>query len=169
MVAILTQIYKEGKIHASSYASKQLFKKKKKNTQFLLETDALVWAMEYYQEHLRGRRFILYTDHKPLETLGIFHTKTMNRLQLAMLDFHFEISYKKGWKLPADFLSRSLMEMGAILALNMNWAHEQEKDNLSNLIRESLDKKWIYKFPTPDGYTKAEFLANMAVIKNNII
>jgi hypothetical protein len=41
--------------------------------------------MEYYQEHLRGRRFILYTDHKPLETLGTLHTKTMNRLQLAII------------------------------------------------------------------------------------
>ena len=25
--------------------------------------DAVVWAMEYYQEHLRGRGFIVYTDH----------------------------------------------------------------------------------------------------------
>jgi hypothetical protein len=81
--------------------------------------------MEYYQEHLRGRRFILYTDHKPLESLGTLHTK-------------------KGSDLPAYFLSRSLVEMGAISALDMNWAHEQEKDNLSYLIRESLDKKWIY-------------------------
>jgi hypothetical protein len=64
-----------------------------------------IWAMEYYQEHLRGRRFILFTDHKPLETLGTLHTKTMSRLQLAMMDFDFEIRYKKGSEMPADFLS----------------------------------------------------------------
>jgi hypothetical protein len=96
--------------------------------------DAVVWAMEYYQEHLRGRRFILYTDHKPLETLGMLHTKTMNRLQLAMMDF--KIRYKKGSEMPADFLSRSFAEISAISALDIGWVHEQEKDNLSMLIRK---------------------------------
>jgi hypothetical protein len=65
----------------------------------LLETNAVVWAIEYYQEHLRGRRFILYTDHKLLESLGTLHTKTLNRLQLAMMDFDFEIRNKKGSQL----------------------------------------------------------------------
>jgi hypothetical protein len=76
--------------------------------------------MEYYQEHLRGRIFILYTDHKPLESLGTLHTKTMNRLQLAMMDFDFEIRYKKGSKMPADFLSQSFIEVGPISSLAMN-------------------------------------------------
>jgi hypothetical protein len=93
--------------------------------------DAVVWAMEYYQEHLRGRRFILYTDHKPLETLGTLHTKTMNRLQIAMMDFDFQIRYKKGSEMPTDFLSRSFSEIIAISALDIDWVHEQEKDNLS--------------------------------------
>ncbi len=65
--------------------------------------DAVVCAMEYYQEHLRGRRLIFFTDHKPLATLGTLHTKTMNRLQLAMMDFDFKIRYKKGSEMPADF------------------------------------------------------------------
>jgi hypothetical protein len=69
MGVILCQINKTGKFHSISYTSKQLIKH---------EMDAVVWAMEYYQEHLRGRRFILCTDHKPLETLGTLHTKTMN-------------------------------------------------------------------------------------------
>jgi hypothetical protein len=63
-----------------------------------LEIDAVVWGMEYYQEHLKGRWFILYTNHKPLESLGTLHTKTMNRLQLAMMDFDFEIRYKRAQK-----------------------------------------------------------------------
>jgi hypothetical protein len=104
MGAILCQIDKTGKFHAISYASKQLIKHKKNYSQFILEMDAVVWAMECYQEHLRGRRFILYTDHKPLETLGTLHTKTMNRLQLTMMDFDFEIRYKKGSEMPANFL-----------------------------------------------------------------
>jgi hypothetical protein len=60
--AILTQIHKEGKFHAISYASKQFIKHEKYYSPCLLEMHAVVWAMEYYQEHLRRRRFILYTD-----------------------------------------------------------------------------------------------------------
>jgi hypothetical protein len=101
MGAILTQFDKKGKFHAISYASKQLIKHEKNYSLFLLKMDAVVWAMEYYQEHLRGRRFILYTDPKPLESLGTLHTKMMNRLQLAMMDFDFEIRYKKGSEMPA--------------------------------------------------------------------
>ncbi len=51
---ILTQIDKDGKFHAICYASKQLIKHKN-FTPFLFEMYAVVWAMEYYQEHLRGR------------------------------------------------------------------------------------------------------------------
>jgi hypothetical protein len=74
----------------------------------------------------------------------------MNRLQLAMMDFDFEIRYKKGSEMPADFLSRGFTEMSAISALDIDWIHEQEKDNLSMLIKESLNKEWIYKFSMPD-------------------
>jgi hypothetical protein len=82
-----------------------------------------------------------------------------------MMDFDFEIRNKRGSEMPADFLSRSLVEIGAISALDMNWAHDQEKENLSNLIQESLVKKRTYKFPMPGWYKKAEFFANMAVLK----
>jgi hypothetical protein len=94
--AILTQIDKDGKFHAISYASKQLIKQEKNYSPCLLEKDAVVWAMEYFQEHLRQRRFILYTYHKPLESLGTLHTKTMIRLQLAIMDFDFVNLIQKG-------------------------------------------------------------------------
>jgi hypothetical protein len=131
--------------------------------------DAAVWAMEYFQEHLRGRRFILYTDHKPLEILGTLHMKTMNRLQLAMMDFDFEIRYKNGSERPVDFLSRSFTEINAITVLDIDWVHEEEKDNLSSLIKESLNKQWVYKFLVPEWYKKAEHLAEMAIMRKNDI
>jgi hypothetical protein len=80
----------------------------------------------------------------------------MKRLQLAMMefDFDFKIRYKKGSEMPADFLSRSFIEINAIFALDIDWVHEQEKVNLSMLIKESLNKQWIYKFPMPEWYKK---------------
>ena len=80
MGAILAQIDNKEVFHALSYASKQLIKHKRNYSPYLLEMNAVVWAMEYYQEHLRGRPFIVYTDHKPLESMSTLHTKTLNRL-----------------------------------------------------------------------------------------
>ncbi len=73
---------------------------------FLLEAAAAVWGMDFFNEYLKGKRFILYTDHKPLEKLGHLHSKTMNRLQTALLEHDFVIQYKKGSNMPVDYLSR---------------------------------------------------------------
>jgi hypothetical protein len=41
-----------------------------------------------------------------LEKLGHLHTKTLNRLQTALLEHDFVVQYKKGTIMPADYLSR---------------------------------------------------------------
>ena len=97
-----------------SYASKQLIKHEKNYSPYLFEMDAVVWAMEYYQEHLKGRFLIVYTDHKPLESMATLHTKTLYRLKLALLDFDFEIGYKKGSEMLADLISRSFQGICAV-------------------------------------------------------
>ena len=104
--AILTQIDSEGKFHVISYGSRQLLKHEKNYSPYLVEMQAAVWGMDFYATYLRGKRFVLYTDHKPLEKLGHLHKKTLNRLQIAMNEFDFEIKYKKGVTMPADYLSR---------------------------------------------------------------
>jgi RNase H-like domain found in reverse transcriptase len=45
---------------------------------FLIEAAAAIWGMDFFNEYLKGKRFILYTDHKPLEKLGHLHSKTLN-------------------------------------------------------------------------------------------
>jgi hypothetical protein len=100
--------------------------------------DAVVWAMDNYQEHLQGRKFILYIDHKPQKTLGTLHTKTLNRLLLAMMDFDFKIRYKKGSMMPGDFLLRSFIEIGAISVLDVNCVHAQSKETFQTGSRKAL-------------------------------
>ena len=107
--AILTQIDSEGKFHVISYGSRQLLKHEKNYSPYLIEMQAAVWGMDFYATYLRGKRFVLYTDHKPLEKLGHLHKKTLNRLQIAMNEFDFEIKYKKGVTMPADYLSRNVI------------------------------------------------------------
>lgn len=105
--AILAQIDKNNRFHVISYGSRQLQKNEKNYSPFLLEMAAAAWGMDFYNEYLKGKRFVLFTDHKPLEKLGHLHRKTLNRLQLAMLEYDFVIQYKQGINMPADFLSRN--------------------------------------------------------------
>jgi hypothetical protein len=62
--------------------------------------------MDIFNEYLRGKQFVLFTDHKPLEKLGHLHTKTLNPLQAALLEHDFVVQYKNGTDMPADYLSR---------------------------------------------------------------
>ncbi len=97
---------KDGKFYAISFASRQLKDHEKNYSPFLLEAAAAVWGMDHFNEYLKGKKFILYTDHKPLEKLGHLHSKTMHRFQTALLEHDFIIQYKKGSDMPADYLSR---------------------------------------------------------------
>jgi hypothetical protein len=76
--AILTQVNKEGKFYAISFASRQLKDHEKNYSRFLMEAAAAVWGMYHFNEYLKGKKFILSTDHKHLEKLGHLHSKTMN-------------------------------------------------------------------------------------------
>ncbi len=62
--------------------------------------------MDIFNDYLKGKKIILFTDHKPSEKMGHLHTKTMNCLQAALLEHNFIIQYKKGAIMPADYLSR---------------------------------------------------------------
>ncbi len=104
--AILMQVDKNGNHYATSFASRQLKDHEKNYSPFLLEAAAAVWGMEVFNEYLRGKQFILFTDNKPLEKLGHLHTKTLNCLQTALLEHDFVVQYKKGTNMPADYLSR---------------------------------------------------------------
>ena len=40
-------------------------------------TNACIWGIEHFSVYLRGRKFTLYTDHKPLEKLSTVHTLSL--------------------------------------------------------------------------------------------
>ncbi len=65
--------------------------------------------MDHFTTYLRGQTFTLVTDHRPLEKLGKVHTKMLNRLQEIMNTFDFDIIYKNRSKMPADYLSRNIV------------------------------------------------------------
>jgi len=141
--AILTQVDKDGRFHAISYASRQLKHNEKNYSPFLLEAAAAVWGMENFHEYLKGKQFILYTDHKPLEKLSHLHSKTMNRLQAAMLEYEFVIQYKKGENMPADFFSRQFSNTSISSVTD---AFDPFQPNLVELQKEDQDLQIIDHF-----------------------
>ena len=134
--AILTQLDEKNEHKVIAYASRKLAKHEKNYTPFLLEMQACIWGMEHFFTYLKGRHFTLFTDHKPLEKLGLVHTKTLNRLQELMNSYDFTIQYKKGSEMPADFLSRNVIT--SISWDDLDLTQEQTKDDLIKHIREYL-------------------------------
>jgi len=106
--------------------------------------------MEYFAKYLKGQHFLLYTDHKPLLKLGMAHTNVLNRLQEAMLHYDFEIVYQKGSEMPADFLSRNVVNR--IQMDNKQW--QQEQDNEEWIVQL---RKWILNKEKPSNYVAMQF------------
>jgi hypothetical protein len=104
--AILCQPDDRGDLKVVAYASRSLKDHEKNYTPYLAEMNAAAWAINHFDVYLRGRRFTLFMDHKPLETLKTIHQKTMNRLMERLNTYDFELKYKKGSEMPADILSR---------------------------------------------------------------
>ena len=68
MLYQIDQTDEEGEEHVIAYASRQLLKHEKNYTPFLVEMQAMVWAMDHFDTYLRGRKLTIFTYHKPLET-----------------------------------------------------------------------------------------------------
>ena len=107
--AILCQADDKGNFQVISYASRALSKHEKNYSAFLIELTGCAWGIEHFSSYLRGRKFTLFTDHRPLEKLSTVHKKTLSRLEHAMTEYDFIIQYSKGADMPSDYLSRNVL------------------------------------------------------------
>ena len=163
--AILTQFLPNGEQRVIAYASRSLQKHEKNYTPFLLEMQAAIWGMDHFSVYLRGRHFTLFTDHKPLEKLGKVHTRTLNRLQEAMNEFDFEIVYKKGSEMPADFLSRNVVD--AISWDSGELQAEQQTDPLIRSLKDYLLNRQLPKDPQCERVIR--LYANDCFVENDLV
>jgi hypothetical protein len=62
--------------------------------------------------------------------LGKLHTKTLNQLQEVLDTYDFDIIYKKGSKMPADYLSRNLIN-----AISWDASTLQQAQNADPLLK----------------------------------
>ncbi|GFR26337.1 hypothetical protein TNCT_385321 [Trichonephila clavata] len=111
----LSHVYPDGSERPIAFASRTLSGSEKKYSQIDKEALSIVWAVKKFYLYLKGRRFTLITDHKPL--VAIFDSKrglpvlAATRLflhyVLILKLFEFDIIFRKMIEHGnADFLSR---------------------------------------------------------------
>ena len=108
--AVFKQEDKNGDRKPVAYFSKKLTESQKKKKAVYLECLAIKEAVKYWQHWLMGKKFKIYTDHKPLENMNI-RARTdeeLGDLVYYLSQYDFKIEYNPG-KLnqEADCLSRN--------------------------------------------------------------
>ena len=142
--AVLAQSDSEGDRHVVAYASRTLQPAEKNYPPYLAEMKAAVWAINHFSNYLLGRKFTLFTDHKPLEKMGTVHTKSLNMLQETLSQYDFEIKHKPGNEMPADFLSRSFpLKVHAIDFNTADLVEAQASDPFCSQLIEFVKHKQL--------------------------
>lgn len=110
---VLEQQQTDGTWKPVIYCSKSLSDVQKRYAQIEKESLAIMWTCTRLQQYLIGKRFTIFTDHKPL--IAILKTKPINeltsrlqRFRMHMVNFDFDIEYVPGKEFfTADALSRA--------------------------------------------------------------
>ncbi|GFQ88634.1 hypothetical protein TNCT_250091 [Trichonephila clavata] len=111
---VLSHVYPDGSERPIAYASRNLSGSEKKYSQIDKEALSIVWAVKKFYLYLKGRRFTLITDHKPLVALfgskrglPVLAATRLLHYALILQSFEFDIIFRKTIEQGnADFFSR---------------------------------------------------------------
>lgn len=95
-----------------AYASRTLNETETRYSTIEKELLAIVWACKHFRPYLYGRKFTIYTDHRPL--IWLFNLREPSsklvRWRLKLEEYDYKIIYKKGkYNTNADCLSRIVL------------------------------------------------------------
>ena len=99
----------EGLLCPIAYQSRKLTEAESRYPVIEREGLAIIYACSVYKPYLLGRRFMIITDHKPLQYIRktMMQNSRIHRWFLVLEEFSFDVSYQSGKKnVLADFLSR---------------------------------------------------------------
>ncbi|PAA78757.1 hypothetical protein BOX15_Mlig016452g7 [Macrostomum lignano] len=105
--AVLTQEFEDG-IHPVLFVSRRLTSAERSYATIEKECLAVRWAVEKLRHYLLGRRFVIKSDHKPLQYLQMDHANPrLQRWAFYLSGYDYEIQYQPGESnTVADGLSR---------------------------------------------------------------
>ena len=130
-----------------AYASRSLKDFEKNYTPFLLESAAICWAIDHFHVYLYGRRFTVFTDHRPVVEMSRLHQKTLSRLQEQMNKYTFICLYRKGEdNAGPDALSRNPVDV--VEAIKPDLVRLQKSEGVTRLLWNYLTRKILPKEKT---------------------
>ncbi|XP_037579458.1 uncharacterized protein K02A2.6-like [Dermacentor silvarum] len=114
--AVLLQEQPSGERRAVAFASRSLTPTERRYSQTEKEALAACWAVQSFEEYVRGLQFFLETDHQPLVALlGSMDVHLLppriQRFRLKLMRFQYQVLYVPGKLLAtADTLSRAPLD-----------------------------------------------------------
>lgn len=153
--AILSQTNTDGMEHPIAYASRVLTEAEKKKAPFHLEYLAMVWACRHFKPYLVGKRFVLRSDHKPLQVLNRKSGQAFDRYLLELAEYDFSVEYLKGEKMPADGLSRMTATTTTIKDhINFSWSQVKSLQKQDKEIKAVMVFKLYNSLPNSPALQK---------------
>ena len=150
--------------HPIAYASRALTEVESRYAQIDKEMLAIVFSVEKFNDYTFGRRTIVHTDHKPLESIvkKLLHRapKRLQGMMIRLQKYDLEIRYQRGNRMfLADTLSRAYLpsctqveaEFEAINMVNylpisearlLQIQRETEKDESLQALKAVIQQGW---------------------------
>ncbi len=112
--AVLSHTYEDDTERPVAFISRTLAPAEKNYSQLEKEALAIIFAVKRLRQYLAGRRFTIYSDHKPLQHLfgeskqvPLMAASRIQRWALTLNEYDYSIRYRPGSKIcNADALSR---------------------------------------------------------------
>lgn len=127
-----------------AYASRTLNDAETRYSTIEKELLAIVWATKHFRPYLYGRKFTIYTDHRPLAWLKTIKepNSKLTRWKLRLEEFDYDIVYKNGKQnTNADALSRiKLNVLGQDDGMSMKVNVDRKEQNLQDHIQELMNE-----------------------------
>ena len=98
----------DGKNHPVQYASRKLLPREQKYTTGEKECLAVIFTVDKFQRYLKGKEFVIESDHRPLQVLNEVNTTNprIMRWGLMLQGYKYRLHYIPGKdNVVADFLS----------------------------------------------------------------
>ncbi|KAM7291848.1 uncharacterized protein ISCGN_028419 [Ixodes scapularis] len=155
--AVLLQDQGSGERRAVAFASRSLTPTEQRYSQTEKEALAVTWAVQRFDEYVRGLQFLVETDHPPLTSLfGRMDEDVLppriQRLRLKLMSYQFKILHVPSKLLAtADTVSRAPLRQASVVVCTMELFVENVVHEIQDTISEVCDGQSRIQDTSPVG------------------